>query len=251
MKIAIIGYGRMGHMIERIAQERGHSVCARIDVENLADTASPGFREADVAIEFSRPDAAAGNILRAFAAGVPVVSGTTGWDGSLPEVREMCLRGDGTLFHSTNFSVGVYLFRAVNRCLARLMDRFPQYSPSMLEVHHVHKLDHPSGTAITIADDIVAASARLDSWQEPAEVPHSGAAGAGGRTLPVAHERRGEVPGIHTVVWDSPVDSITLSHSAKSREGFALGAVMAAEWLQGRKGFFTMDDMMSEIIECP
>ncbi len=178
MKIAIIGYGRMGHMIERIAQERGHSVCARIDVENIADTASPGFREADVAIEFSRPDAAAGNILRAFAAGVPVVSGTTGWDGSLPEVREMCLRGDGTLFHSTNFSVGVYLFRAVNRCLARLMDRFPQYSPSMLEVHHVHKLDHPSGTAITIADDIVAASARLDSWQEPAEVPHSGAAGA-------------------------------------------------------------------------
>ena len=241
MKIAIIGYGRMGHIIERIAQECGHHICARIDVENIGDTDSTEFRKADVAIEFSRPEAAADNVLRAFAAGVPVVSGTTGWDGSLGEIREMCRKGEGTLFHSSNFSIGVWLFRAVNRYLAGLMNRFPQYTPAMEEVHHIHKLDHPSGTAITIAEDIISVSDRIDGWKEPDDTEKNRKDAA---VIPVSHERRGEVPGIHTVVWDSDVDSITLTHSAKSREGFALGAVMAAEWLKGRKGFFTMDDMM-------
>ena len=241
MKIAIIGYGRMGHIIEKTAESRGHEICARIDTgdSDLFDT--PEFRGADVAIEFSQPHAAVDNILRAFAAGVPVVSGTTGWDDSLPEIKDMCLKGAGTLFHSTNFSVGVYLFREVNRYLARLMDRFTQYKPTLTEVHHVHKLDHPSGTARTVADDMIEVSARIGTWKEPAE----GEAVAEG-VLPVLHERRGEVPGIHSVCWDSEVDSITLTHSAKSREGFALGAVMAAEWLKGRKGFFTMTDMMGE-----
>lgn len=248
MNIAIIGYGRMGHIVEKIAEERGHHVCARIDADNIGDTDSPAFRKADVAIEFSQPQAAADNVMRAFAAGVPVVSGTTGWADSLPGIKAICLEGKGTLLHSSNFSVGVWLFRAANRFLAAMMDGFPQYSPSMLEVHHVHKLDHPSGTAITVAEDIIASSGRVGAWREPQPEEDPAALAAGG-VIPVAHERRGEVPGIHTVAWDSPVDSITLTHSAKTREGFALGAVMAAEWLKGRKGFFTMDDMMDDTLK--
>ena len=240
MKIALIGYGRMGHIIEETAVGRGHEICAVIDVDNKEDFDSPAFRKADVAIEFTRPDAAADNILRAFAAGVPVVSGTTGWGDSLEAIKQMCLKGEGTLFHSSNFSVGVWLFRAANRYLASLMERFAQYSPSLTEVHHVHKLDHPSGTAITVAEDMIAVSGRISSWQET----DGGDAAAEG-VLPVAHERRGEVAGIHSVCWESEVDSITLTHSAKSRAGFALGAVMAAEWLRGRKGFFTMEEMLS------
>ena len=240
MNIAIIGYGRMGRLIESIAVSRGHNIVCRIDADNTDDFDSPQFRRADVAIEFSQPHAAVDNILRAFAAGVPVVSGTTGWADSLPEIKDMCLKGAGTLFHSSNFSPGVWIFREVNRRFAALMNRFPEYRPSMTEVHHIHKLDHPSGTAITIADDIIAAISRLGSWQEP-----DGDAPLPDDVLPIAHERRGEVPGIHSVSWDSPFDTITLTHSAKSREGFALGAVMAAEWLRGRHGFFTMDDMMT------
>lgn len=246
MKIALIGYGRMGKMIEKIAEERGHKVCSRIDVENIDEIDSDAFRKADVAIEFSRPQAAVENILRAFAAGVPVVSGTTGWSDSLPQVRALCEEGKGTLFYSSNFSIGVYLFRQANRYLASLMDKFSDYIPSMLEVHHVHKLDHPSGTAITIAEDIISVSERLDSWCEPEEVSGSDRVEAEtGRSLPISHERRGEVPGIHSVRWESDVDFIEITHSAKSREGFALGAVKAAEWLQGRKGFFTMEDMLN------
>ncbi len=241
MKIAIIGYGRMGHIIEQIAESRGHEICTRIDLGDTDLFDSDEFRNADVAIEFSQPHSAVDNLLRAFAAGVPVVSGTTGWDDSLPMIKEMCQKGDATLFHSTNFSIGVYLFRQVNRYMTRLMDRFNQYMPMLTEVHHVHKLDHPSGTAKTVAEDMIEVSERINSWKESAEGDELAES-----VMPVVHERRGEVPGIHSVSWDSAVDSITLTHSAKSREGFALGAVMAAEWLKGRKGFFTMDDMMGK-----
>lgn len=240
MKIALIGYGRMGHAIERIALSRGHSVCARIDIDNIAHTDSPEFRQADVAIEFSRPDAAPDNILRAFAAGIPVVSGTTGWDSSMPDIRSRCLRGEGTLFHSSNFSIGVFLFRALNRYLTHIMNRFPAYTPSLSETHHIHKLDHPSGTAITLARDMEEASSRITGWKEP-----DGQQPLDEGILPVFHERRGEVPGIHSVTWKSDVDSIRITHSAESRDGFALGAVIAAEWLCGRHGFFTMDDMIT------
>lgn len=238
MKIALVGYGRMGHMIEEIALERGHEVVCRIDAADTDLFESSRFKSADVAIEFSQPAAAVGNVLRCFAAGVPVVSGTTGWSNSLPEIMEMCGKGAGTLIWSSNFSIGVYVFRAVNRYLTELMNRFPDYSPSLTEVHHIHKLDHPSGTAITIAEDMVEASDRLGSWAETEGEPLLPG------VLPVAHERRGEVPGIHCVQWDSDCDSITLTHSAKSRRGFALGAVMAAEWLKERKGFFTIHDML-------
>lgn len=229
----------MGHMIEEIARERGHEVVAIVDQpEEWEVFESRKFHNADVAIEFSVPSAAVENVLKCFAAGVPVVSGTTGWQRELPEMKEICDKGKGTLLHSSNFSIGVNIFRAVNRRLAELMNPYPQYKPSMEEVHHIHKLDHPSGTAITLAEDIVEVSERLGTWkEEPVDTSK-------GDELPIECRREGEVPGIHSVKWESPEDTITLTHSAKSRRGFALGAVLAAEWLAGRQGFFTMADML-------
>lgn len=242
MNIAIIGYGRMGHIIEETALRRGHKVVSIIDVDNPDGFDTKEFRSADVAIEFSTPASAVDNILKSFAAGVPVVSGTTGWLKALPDIRDICLKGEGTLLYASNFSIGVNIFMAVNRYLAGIMDDFPEYSPSMTEIHHIHKLDHPSGTAITLADELVANVARLKSWEEP---DSAGKVARG--ILPVAHERKGEVPGTHIVTWDSEADTITISHAAKNRSGFALGAVKAAEWIKGRKGFFTMADMLSDV----
>ena len=239
MKIAIIGHGKMGKMVEEIALERGHEIVAVIDQPDEWDAfESSKFRHADVAIEFSIPSAAVENILKSFAAGVPVVSGTTGWQRELPEMKEICRAGRGTLLHSSNFSIGVNIFRNINRRLAELVNNYPQYKPTMEEVHHIHKLDHPSGTAISLAEDIIEVSERVGEWEEKSPE----AAGRG--TLPISCRREGEVPGIHSVCWNSPEDSITISHSAKSRRGFALGAVIAAEWLKGKKGFFTMADML-------
>lgn len=232
----------MGHMIEEAALQRGHRICCKIDADNIDSFESREFREADVAIEFTTPSTAIDNILRCFAAGVPVVCGTTGWYDSLPEIIEMCREGRGTLMASSNFSIGVNIFRAVNRYLAGIMQNFSQYEPSMTETHHIHKLDHPSGTAITLAEEITASAPRIKSWAEPQP-----GKSIGGGVLPVDHVRRGEVPGIHTIKWDSPVDEITITHSAKSREGFALGAVIAAEWLSKRKGYFTIGEMLSEM----
>ena len=238
MKIAIIGYGRMGRLIEQTALRRGHTIACRIDRDNTADYDSEAFRSADVAIEFSTPDTAVDGILHSFAAGIPVVCGTTGWGDSLPEIRSMAEGGRGAIIHASNFSIGMNMFMAVNRYLARMMNRFPGYTPRISETHHIHKLDHPSGTAITLAEDLIAQYPDLCSWKEcesPAEPS----------VLPISCERRGEVPGIHTVEWDSQADTITITHSAKNREGFALGAVMAAEWIRGRKpGFYSMADML-------
>lgn len=247
----------MGHIVEEIAIERGHKVVCiieRTDLQGIeqgseAEEAalaemfdSAPFRSADVAIEFSQPQSAVGNYLRAFAAGVPVVSGTTGWLDSLPEIKRLCEEGKGTLFYASNFSIGVNIFNKISKELARMMNRFPGYTPVMEEVHHIHKLDHPSGTAITLAEGIIANVDRLKGWREP-----DGDAPEGADMLTIGHRREGEVPGIHTIVWDSAEDSITLSHSAKSRRGFALGAVVAAEWLQGKQGFFGMEDLMEGI----
>ena len=267
MKIAIIGYGKMGHMIERIALDRGHEISVIIDTDNLADIDSKAFRKSDVAIEFTQPDTAVNNLLRCFSAGVPVVCGTTGWLDSLEAVKSVCESGKGAMLYSSNFSIGVNIFEAVSRYLAKIMNAYPQYTPSIEEVHHIHKLDHPSGTAITIAEELIAASDKVDRWEEAVEISDSSDSSersdtsekANDRTLYISHRREGEVPGIHTVTWDSPQDTITLSHSAKSREGFALGAVLAAEWLaekckkfsvgpikigSGETGFFTMKDML-------
>lgn len=242
MKLAIIGYGRMGHMIEEIAKERGHKIVCVIDVDNPDDFNTDAYRSADVAIEFTTPGTAVDNILKSFAAKVPVVCGTTGWLDALPDLKDICDKGAGTLLHASNFSIGVNIFMAVNRYLAKIMNDFPAYIPSMTEIHHIHKLDHPSGTAITLAEDLVSNVTRLDGWQEPEEGKPVSA-----NALPIEHVRQGEVPGTHIITWDSPVDKITISHEAKSREGFALGAVMAAEWLKGKKGYFTISDMLSDV----
>ncbi len=240
MKIAIIGHGRMGQLIETILRERGQHISCIIDENNQEMFDSEAFRKSDVAIEFTTPSTAVDNILRCFAAGVPVVCGTTGWTESLPELRKMCEEGKGTLLFASNFSIGVNIFRAVNRYLARIMNDFGEYTPSMTETHHIHKLDHPSGTAITLAEEIICETERVHGWYEPVpgEKPLED-------LLEINHVRQGEVPGIHEISWDSKSDTITLIHSAKSRRGFAAGAVLAAEWLAGKKGFFTISEMLS------
>lgn len=230
----------MGHAIERIAIERGHEIVAKIDVDNQSDFDSPEFRSADVAIEFTTPSTAFGNYMRAFANNVPVVSGSTGWTSRIGEIKEMCDRGEATFFWTSNFSIGVNIFFALNKYLSAMMDGFPQYKPEMTEIHHIHKLDHPSGTAITLAEGIIAQNDRVEAWTEETPAP------AGSMTI--NHEREGEVPGTHIISWDSEVDTITIEHKAKSRAGFALGAVMAAEWVKGKKGFLTMDAMMHGLV---
>ncbi len=226
----------MGHAIERIALDRGHEVVARIDIHNRCDLDSEAFRSADVVIEFTRPDTAYNNIMECFARGKKVVSGTTGWQDRFAEVAAMCKDGANTLFWSSNFSIGVNLFMAINRYVARLMSRFPQYAASMTEVHHVHKLDHPSGTAITLAEGLIEEAPQYTRW---AEEP------AGDDALIVSHVRQSEVPGTHTITWDSPVDTVTIEHRAKSRDGFALGAVLAAEFTAARTGLLSMDMLLN------
>ena len=231
----------MGHLIEEIARKRGNEIVAVIDMDNREDFNSEAFRSADVAIEFSVPSAGADNILECFRAGVPVVSGTTGFGHRLEELKRLCDEGKGTLLHSTNFSIGVNIFRALNRYMASIMGDFPSYWPYMSETHHIHKLDHPSGTAVTLADELVAAYPHARGWYEPAVEKKDT------DWMPVNSVREGEVPGIHTIKWESDCDFISLTHSAKNRSGFALGAVRAAEWLAGKKGFFTMGEMLSDI----
>ena len=235
MKIALIGYGKMGKMIEQIALDRGHEIVSVIDIDNQEDFESEAFASADVAIEFTAPQAAYGNYLKAFAKNVKVVSGSTGWMKEHgDDVRRMCSEGGQTLFWASNFSVGVAIFSAVNRYLARFMNQFPGYDVEMEETHHVHKLDHPSGTAITLADEIVKEIDRKEAWAEDTTDP---------KLLRVDHIRRGEVPGIHTIRYDSEADIITISHSAHSRKGFALGAVLAAEYTAEHNGLLTISDM--------
>jgi len=268
MKIALIGYGKMGKMIEQIARERGHEIVSIIDIDNQQDFDSPEFASADVAIEFTAPQAAYGNYLKAWAKGVKVVSGSTGWMTEHgDEVRKACADGK-TLFWASNFSIGVAIFSAVNRYLAKIMNQFPQYDVEMEETHHVHKLDHPSGTAITLAEEIVENIDRIKGWEghEPTPNPSQGegsldtsspknilqsaqsplpSGGAGGGYLPIYSIRRGEVPGIHTIRYNSDADLITITHDAHSRKGFALGAVLAAEYTAEHQGLLTISDMFS------
>ena len=240
MKIALVGYGKMGKMIESIALSRGHEIVSKIDIHNPQDFDSAAFRHADVAIEFTSPHVAADNVGRCFDAGVKVVSGSTGWlkGEVLAEMKQRCEEEGRTLLWSSNFSVGVAVFRAVNRYLARLMNRYPQYSAGMSETHHVHKIDAPSGTAITLAEQAIEELERYDGWQ----LYEKGAEIAAGK-LPIAAYREGEVPGIHTMTYNSPADEIVITHSAHNREGFALGAVLAAEYLDTHSGWLTIDDL--------
>lgn len=248
MKIALIGYGKMGHMIEQIALERGHEIVSIIDVDNIEDFDSPAFASADVAIEFTNPMAAFANYQRAFAHNVKVVSGSTGWmQEHKAEVERMCTEGGQTLFWASNFSIGVAIFSAVNRYLAKIMNGFPQYNVEMEEVHHVHKLDAPSGTAITLAEEIIKDLDRKDKWvkgfQHAADGTESGSNKVAPNELPIASIRRDEVPGIHSISYDSEADKITITHDAHSRKGFALGAVLAAEYTKEHTGLLTTSDL--------
>ncbi|MBP5386728.1 MAG: 4-hydroxy-tetrahydrodipicolinate reductase [Prevotella sp.] len=248
MKIALIGYGKMGKMIEQIALSRGHEIVSIIDIDNQEDFESEAFASADVAIEFTSPTAAYGNYLRAFAKDVKVVSGSTGWmDEHGDEVRRMCTEGGKTLFWASNFSIGVAIFSAVNRYLAHIMDAFPQYEVEMEETHHIHKLDAPSGTAITLAEDLISQLSRKDRWVKGTlQAPDGTITGStvhAADEVPVSSIRRDEVPGIHSITYDSEADRITITHDAHSRKGFALGAVLAAEYTATHSGLLTTSDL--------
>ena len=236
MKIAIIGYGKMGKEIERIALERGHTIVSIIDVKNQMDFESEAFKSADVAIEFTNPTVAYKNYLRAFAAGVKVVSGSTGWiEEHEDEMNRLCKEEGKTFFWSSNFSLGVAIFSAINRKLATIMDQFSNYDVSISETHHIHKLDAPSGTAITLAQDIIHNLKRKTSWvNEKATAEEQ---------LEIQSIRENEVPGIHSITYDSTEDSITITHNAKNRDGFALGAVLAAEFTAKHTGRLGMKDL--------
>ena len=235
MKIALIGYGKMGKTIEQIASNRGHQIVSIVDINNPEEFQSANFKSADVAIEFTTPATAFDNYMKSFAAGVPVVSGTTGWLDRIGEIKEKCEKEGKTFFYASNFSIGVNIFFALNKYLAKIMNKFPNYDVRLTEPHHNHKHDAPSGTAITLAEGILENIDRKERWTlETAEQPTD---------LPIHAIREGEVPGIHEITYESPVDTISIKHDAKSREGFALGAVVAAEFTAGKKGFLGMSDL--------
>ena len=248
MKIALIGYGKMGHMIEQIALERGHEIVCKIDIDNADDFDSPAFASADVAIEFTNPTAAYGNYLRAFKHNVKVVSGSTGWmKDHKADVEALCQDGKQTLFWASNFSVGVAIFQAVNKKLAEIMNGFAQYDVTETETHHIHKLDAPSGTAITLAEDVVERLDRKSSWKLGTTTWDDGHVEGSEDHKPdellIDSVRHDEVPGIHSIRYDSEADEITITHSAHSRKGFALGAVLAAEYTKDHNGLLTTSDL--------
>jgi 4-hydroxy-tetrahydrodipicolinate reductase len=237
MKIALIGYGKMGKEIEKIAQSRGHEIVARIDPIATGESFEDGgFETADVAIEFTTPKVAFSNYRKCFEYNKPVVSGTTGWLDKLPEIKKACSEEGQTFFYASNFSVGVNILFELNRYLSKIMNDRDEYDVEMTEVHPTQKLDAPSGTAISLAEDIIENIDRKKQWKlDKAEKDSD---------LVIKAVREGEVPGIHTVRYESDVDEITIHHSAKSRKGFALGAVLAAEFAAKNKGFLGMKDML-------
>lgn len=236
MKIAIIGYGKMGHEIEKICRERGHNIVCIIDIGDEDKFNSDEFKSAQVAIEFSSPESALKNYRRAFAANVPIVSGTTGWLDHMDEVKQACEKEGQTFFYASNFSLGVNVLFAVNSYLAKIMNDFPEYNMHIDETHHIHKLDAPSGTAITLAEGIMDSIERKKQWKLDKETAED--------DLRINSYREKEVPGIHTVKYESEVDEIEITHNAKSRKGFALGAVLAAEFTANKKGFLGMKDLL-------
>lgn len=234
MRIALIGYGKMGHEIELAAQERGHSVVRTFGSSN--PPRAEDLSECDVAIEFSTPHTVVENIFTCFAANCPVVVGATGWYGQFQEVKAEALRLNQTMLYATNFSIGVNVFFHLNKELARIMNNLENYEPSLVEIHHAAKLDKPSGTAITIAEGILDNVKRKTTWVNDEE--HQAA------ELSIVSEREGEVPGTHTVYYTSSVDTLSMTHQAHNRKGFAMGAVQAAEWIKNKKGVFTMNDFL-------
>lgn len=236
MKIALIGYGKMGMAIEEIALQRGHEIVLKINIDNLEDNTIENIQQADVAIEFSGPESAFENVIRCFDAGIPVICGSTGWMSLFEEAKQYCNKKEGALIYASNFSVGVNIFFALNKTLASLLAQQPEYDVDITETHHTQKRDAPSGTAITIAEQILERINRKKQW-----INHQSNDAA---DLSILSERIDPAPGIHRVRYHSAVDDIEIIHTAHNRQGFALGAVLAAEFIQGRKGIFTMADVL-------
>jgi 4-hydroxy-tetrahydrodipicolinate reductase len=237
MKIALIGYGKMGHMIEEIAIQRGHEVVLKIDVNNPQDLNKETISKADVAIEFTNPESAFQNVMKVLEFGVPVVSGSTGWNNKLDEAKNYCKQNNGSFLHASNFSVGVNIFFEVNKLLAKMMSSQPEYDVTMREIHHTAKKDAPSGTAVTLAEQVLSNLLRKKNWvNQPAETREQ---------LSIISERIDPAPGTHYVKYSSEVDDIEIIHTAHSRKGFALGAVLAAEFITDKKGIFSMQDVLN------
>jgi len=236
MKIALVGYGRMGHEIEKIALSRGNEIVLTVDVDNQDDFTVDNLKKADAIIVFTIPESSVSIFKKCFESGVPVVTGNTGWLDRWEEVVSACEKVDGAFFWASNFSLGVTIFSEINRTLARLMKPFDQYKATLTEVHHTRKLDAPSGTAITLAEELIGERGNYSGWINQQTDDDS--------KLEIVSLREGEVPGIHTILYDSEVDFIEMTHSAKSRKGFALGAVLAAEFIKGKHGVFSMKDLL-------
>ncbi len=242
MKIALLGYGKMGRIIEQFALDRGHEIVLKIDENSLDQKTTENLQKADVAIDFSTPHSVISNIESCFEAGLPLVVGTTGWYDKIEEIKAQCEESNNSLLYASNFSVGVNVFFFVNEVLAKIMNRYPQYDVLVEEIHHTQKLDSPSGTAITIAEGILDGLNRKNEWVNelvgdgPEVITRP-------EQLLIESHRIEDVPGTHTVVYSSEVDDIEFKHKAHGRAGFALGAVLAAEWLQGKKGFYSVKDM--------
>jgi len=237
MKIAILGYGKMGKEIEKIALSRNHQIVLKIDINNQSDLTVTNLQKANVAIDFSIPTSAYTNILKCFEASVPIVCGTTGWLDKIDDVRNKCKNQNKALFYASNFSLGANVFFKLNKYLAGIMNKLEDYQVEIEEVHHIHKLDAPSGTAITLAEGIKEKNPNKKNWvlNKPSD----------SQTIGIKAIREGEVPGIHRIKYDSAVDFIQIEHSAKSRQGLALGAVLAAEYMIGKQGFHSMDDLLN------
>ncbi|MFL5742018.1 MAG: 4-hydroxy-tetrahydrodipicolinate reductase [Flavisolibacter sp.] len=236
MKIAIIGYGKMGHMIEEIALERGHSVVLKINIENTEDFTEKNLRAADVAIEFTGPDSAFENVMTCLKYGLPVVCGSTGWNNRIEDAKKFCKEKSGSFLQASNFSIGVNIFFELNKLLAKLMSNQPEYEIQMKETHHTQKKDAPSGTAVTLAEQIISGIHRKTAWvNHPSENKNE---------LYIISERIDPAPGRHEVKYISEVDDIEIIHTAHNRKGFALGAVLAAEFIHDKKGIFSMKDVL-------
>lgn len=236
MKIALIGYGKMGHAIEEIALQRGHEIVLKVGIENIEENTIENIKKADVAIEFTGPEVAFENVMRCLDAGVPVVSGSTGWLQRFNEAKAQCTKNNGALLYASNFSVGVNIFFAINKKLADLIAPHPEYQVSITELHHTQKKDAPSGTAITLAEGIMGSLSQKKKWvNEATNNPGE---------LEIISEREDPAPGTHTIVYKSDIDDIEIKHTAHNRKGFASGAVLAAEFLQNKKGIYTMSDVL-------
>src|SRR5476649_2808128 len=245
MKIALLGYGKMGKIIEKIAIDRKHEIVLKIDNDNLHELTAENLKRADVAIEFTMPGSVLGNIAKCFEAGTPVVVGTTGWYDELENIKQQYEENNNTLLYATNFSVGVNIFFHINKMLAKLMNDYPYYDVQVEEIHHTQKIDSPSGTAITIAEGIIDSLDSKKDWVNALATDGNDTVDDNIKKdqLLIESFRIDSVPGTHTVIYDSEVDSIEFKHTAHNRNGFALGAVLAAEWVHDKKGFFSVEQM--------